>query len=146
MPPRLGSLYPADFAGKPPHMVGRDLGIWSKWRLLLPFAYQGFYFDVALGTAPEADPQVSPQANIAWEFLLAKRIDVVGILPLRWHIIEVRRNADQAAIGTLKGYGFLWNNDPPDANPVTLILVTDAMTPDARAFAEAEGINVLEVP
>jgi len=146
MPPRLGQLYPVSFAGKPPHMAGRDLGIWAKWRTQLPFPYQGFYFDVALGTPPAADPQMMPQVNRAWEFLLAKRIDAVGVLPDAYHIIEIRRGADQPAIGTLEGYGFLWNRDPPDSRAIKLILVTDSIEADTRAFAESKGIEVITVP
>jgi len=145
MPPRLGGAFPVDFAGKPPHMVGRDLGIWSRWRLNLPFPYLGFYFDVALGTPPEIDTELKPEANRAWEFLLARRIDAVGILPEGWHIIEIRRGADQSAIGALKAYGYLWRRDPPDPRPVTLILVTDSMDADSQAFAGAEGITVFLV-
>ncbi len=145
MPPRLGQLFPTDFAGVPPHMAGRDLGIWAIWRKQLPFPYQGFYFDATIGTPPAGDPSLLPATNIAWAFLLASRIDALGVLPNEWHIIEIRRGADKAAVGALKGYAFLWNRDPPDHRPIRTILVTDAMDSDARAFAESEGITVFEI-
>jgi len=145
MPPRLGQLYPTTFTGTPPHMAGRDLGIWAIWRKQLPFPYQGFYFDVALGTPPPDDPTLHPGTNIAWAFLLASRIDALGLLPDAWHIIELRRGADKAAVGTVKGYAFLWRRDPPDSKPVSTILVTDIMDPETRAFAESEGITVYEL-
>lgn len=146
MPPRLGQLFPVTFAGKPPHMVGRDLGIWAQWRRRLPFPYRGFHFDVSLGTPPEPDQAISSPANRAWEALLARRIDAVGILPEGWDIIEIRRGAGAAAIGTLKGYGFLWRKDPPDARRIRLILVTDQVDEDTRAQVASEGIVLFEVP
>jgi hypothetical protein len=125
-------------------MVGRDLGIWGKWRQSFPFPYEGFYFDVALGTPPAADPDVRAEVNRAWEFLLAKRIDAVGILPNSYHIIELRRGADQAAIGALTMYCFLWNQDPPDNKPCIPILVTDRLDTDPRNLAAASGIVFYE--
>jgi len=145
MPPKLGALYAPDWKGWPPHMAGRDLGLWARWREALPFPYQGFYFDAALGTPPAADPTLRPEANIAWEAILARRIDAVGILPEAYHIIELRRGADQAAIGAVEIYCFLWRQDPPDPRPCLPILVTDALDPDARAFAQARGITTFEI-
>lgn len=146
MPPRLGRLFPTTFTGKPPHMAGRDLGIWAKWRQQLPFPYEGFFFDVALGTPPTAAPDVRPEVNRAWEFLLAKRIDAVGVLPGAFHIIEVRRGADQAAIGALDMYCFLWREDPPDQRNCTPILVTDRLEQATSLLASRKGIVTFEVP
>lgn len=145
MPPRLGSLFPPDWKGWPPHMAGRDLGLWARWREALPFPYRGFYFDAALGTPPTPDPALRPQANVAWEALLARRIDAVGVLPEAYHIIELRRGADQAAIGAVEIYCFLWRQDPPDERACLPVLVTDALDPDARAFAAVKGITVFEI-
>lgn len=145
MPPRLGQRFPPDWKGWPPHMAGRDLGLWARWREQLPFPYQGFYFDAALGTPPTPDPTVRPEANRAWEFILARRIDAVGILPEAYHIIELRRGADQAAIGAVEIYCYLWRQDPPDERTCLPILVTDALDPDARAFAASKGITFFEI-
>ena len=145
MPPRLGRLFPTDFAGKPPHMVGRDLGIWSIFRQQLPFPYRGFHFDVALGTPPRVDPEMEPNLIRAWEFLNARRIDALGVLPERWDIIEIRRGAGQAAIGALRMYGFLWRKDPPDQTPINLILVTDRADLDTQALAQADGIRLIQI-
>ena len=145
MPPNLGRTFRTDFAGKPPHMVGRDLGIWAIFRRQLPFPYTGFFFDVALGTPPVVPGETPENIRRAWEFLNARRIDAVGILPERFDIIEIRRGAGQAAIGALRMYGFLWRQDPPDPRPVRLILVTDKADPDTRALAAADGIQLIEL-
>lgn len=145
MPPQLGRIFSTNFAGKPPHMVGRDLGIWSLFRQRLPFPYTGFLFDVALGTPPEVPGATPENIRKAWEFLNARRIDAVGILPERFDIIEIRRGAGQAAIGALRMYAFLWRQDPPDPRPVRLILVTDQADPDTRALAAADGIMLIEL-
>lgn len=145
MPPILGRIFPTTFAGKPTHMVGRDLGIWAIFREQLPFPYTGFFFDAALGTPPDVPGETPENIRRAWEFLNARRIDAVGILPERFDIIEIRRGAGQAAIGALRMYGFLWRRDPPDDRPVRLILVTDQADPDTRALAEAEGIQLIEL-
>lgn len=145
MPPQLGRIFSTNFAGKPPHMVGRDLGIWSLFRQRLPFPYTGFLFDVALGTPPKVPGATPENIRKAWEFLNARRIDAVGILPERFDIIEIRRGAGQAAIGALRMYAFLWRQDPPDPRPVRLILVTDQADPDTRALAAADGIMLIEL-
>lgn len=145
MPPMLGRLFPPDWKGKPPHMVGRDLGIWAIFRNQLPFPYTGFHFDVALGTPPEAPPDQLPNLLRAWTFLNARRIDAVGVVPERFDIIEIRRGAGQAAIGALTMYGFLWEQDPPDPRPINLILVTDVADVDTRRLAQAQGIQLITV-
>ncbi len=145
MPPRLGQLFRPDWKGKPPHMVGRDLGLWARFREQLPFPYRGFHFDVALGTPPDVAPDTAPNMRRAWEFLTARRIDAVGILPERWDIIEVRRGAGQAALGALRMYGFLWKQDPPDPRPLKLLLVTDTLDVDTRTLARADGIDVIQL-
>lgn len=145
MPPLLGPRFPTSFAGKPPHMVGRDLGIWAQFRQRLPFPYRGFHFDVSLGTPPAEIPHTPPRLMDAWRFLLSRRIDAVGILPERWDIIEIRRGAGQAAIGALRMYAFLWRQDPPDQRPVTLLLVTDRADLDTIALAQADGIQLIQL-
>lgn len=145
MPPSLGQLFPPDFKGKPPQMVGRDLGIWAQFRERLPFPYRGFHFNVALGTPPADVEDVGPRLMEAWRFLNARRIDAVGVLPERWDIIEVRRGAGQAAIGALRMYGFLWRRDPPDQRPIRLFLVTDQADIDTIRLAEADGVRLIQL-
>ena len=145
MPPMLGRVFAPDWKGKPPHMVGRDLGLWARFREQLPFPYTGFHFDVALGTPPDVAPDTAPNMRRAWEFLTARRIDAVGILPERWDIIEVRRGAGQAALGALRMYGFLWKQDPPDPRTVKLFLVTDTLDVDTRTLARDDGIDVIQL-
>lgn len=126
-------------------MIGRDLGLWAVFRQNLPFPYTGFYFDVALGKPPEPVDGVSSRLNEAWAFLLAKRIDAVGVLADRYDIIEVRRGAGQAALGALRLYGHLWRSDPPDEKETRLFLVTDSADPDTLSLARADGVTVVQL-
>ncbi len=144
MPPQLGTLFRPDFAGKPPGMAARDLALYSRFQQRLPAPYRGFHFNVRLGTPPDAPPDQREEILKAWTFLNARRIDAVGVLPERFDIIEFRRGAGQAAVGALDMYGFLWQQDPPDARPIRLFLVTDRADTDTIALAQVRGINVLQ--
>jgi len=110
----------------------------------LPYPYVALYFDVAVSTtsAPAPSPE-GPNLEAAWWFLTAKRIDVVGELPHRWDLIELRRGAGQAALGALRLYNHLLKQDPPDEKPTHLILVTDQPDPDIIGLAELEGIELI---
>jgi len=111
---RLGPAYPPSWAGKPPHMMGRDLGLWARWRQRLPYPYVALYFDVAVSlSSPPAPSPEGPNLEAAWWFLTAKRIDVVGELPHRWDIIELRRGADQARLGPCACTTTYGNRIPP---------------------------------
>ncbi len=143
MPPMLGPLFPITFAGKPPGMAARDLGLFARFRQRLPAPYEGFHFNVALGTPPDAPPDMRVEILKAWTFLNARRIDAVGVLPERFDIIEFRRGAGQAALGALVMYAHLWRQDPPDPRPITLLLVSDRVDIDTQSLAQNQGIQVL---
>ena len=145
MPVLLGERYPADFMGRPPHLAGRDLTLWTKLREKPPFRVMAWYFDVLCGTPAPMGPAGGTYPDEAWRFITSKRIDAVADLLDRWVLVELRRGASLSAIGTLQGYLLCWNKEPPDKRLTETLLVTDFLDPDARALAAAQGIPTLEL-
>lgn len=145
MPVKLGEPFPPTFAGRPPHMPGRELAIWSRFRERLPFTPRAWYFDVQCGTPAPAGLAGGSFSDDAWTFITSKRIDAVADLIDRWILVEIRRGASLSAIGTLKGYLMCFRGETPDGRPAEGLLVTDFLDPDARTFAQAEGLATLEV-
>lgn len=146
MPVNLGTRFAPDFAGRPPHMAGRDLAIWTRFRTNLPFTPLALHFDVVCGTPADRGAFPGPYTDDAWAFITSKRIDVVAETLDRWILLEIRRGASLSAVGTLQGYLLCWRAAPPDARPAEGYLVTDRLDPDAAALAAAQGILTFEAP
>lgn len=141
MPTLLGDAYPITFGGYPTHMSTSDLHIWRTYQSTIPATARALYFDVRLGDGRPAGPETPDYLRRMWRLNTQKRADVVVEYPDRWHLIELRNNAQLNAIGRLLGYQALWKATPPDARPLTIELVTDNHDQDTADLARAHGIT-----
>lgn len=141
MPTTLGPPFTTDFAGVPPHMSTQDYDIWLRFRSALPPTTRALYFDVRLGTGYQLGDEHDDDAKTMWYQLTAKRADVVVELPAGWLMVELRDHAQSSAIGRLLMYKKLWQAEPPDSQPLSLMLVTNTRDPDVQALAADHGIG-----
>jgi hypothetical protein len=72
--------------------------------------------------------------------MTALRADVVLEFPTHWLIVELRGHAGASALGAVLTYVGLWKKEPPDARPVSGLIVTDFVNGDAVAAADAAGV------
>ncbi len=140
MPPTLGNPFPPTWPGHPPHMSQRDFELWQRWRHPHALDFHTLYFDVALGMT-DPDP-LPPDLKLGdmWKRLTAFRADVIGRTLTAWAIIELRDTAGPGAIGALLTYAQLWRRDPPNHDPVDLILVTNLINNDLLPILNLNGI------
>lgn len=124
-------------------MSTQDYTIWQRFRRVLPSTTRGLYFNVRLGSGRDLPDDTSDHWRDRWRTLTAKRADVVIEQPDGWLLVELRENAQLNAIGRLLGYRKLWTDEPPDARPLSLLLVTNVLDPDVRDLAADHGIGYL---
>jgi len=146
MPTELGHPYPPDFAGYPTHMSTSDFHIWVAYQPTIPKTALALYFDVRLGEGRPAGPETPDYLRRMWRLNTQKRADVVIEFPDRWHLIELRNNAQLNAIGRLLGYQQLWKLDPPDPRRLTIELVTDNTDADTAQLAQTQGFTYTVLP
>lgn len=145
MPPDLGPRHPLDFAGRPPHMSAVDFELWKRFRVKFTLPFEALHFDAAVGRGAAPTPDVAPEVASAWQRLTRQRLDVVGASAAGWTIIELRGAAGPGAIGSLVVYRDLWLDDPPDARPVALWLVTDVLPENLQLTLQKQAIRLFLV-
>lgn len=145
MPPELGARFEVGFAGRPRHMSAIDFELWKRFRLQHTLPFEALRFDVAVGRGAPPTPDVTPEVAAAWQRLTRQRLDVVGESAAGWTIIELRGAAGPGAIGSLVVYRDLWLDDPPDAAPVALWLVTDVLPENLQLTLQKQAIRLFLV-
>jgi hypothetical protein len=141
MPTILGTRYPPTYTGHPPRMSQEDFPIWSKWWPSMRSSAIAIYFDVGLGL-PDELPQ-SDDANqlLGWIRNTQKRADAIIERPEDVLLVEFRFNAQLNAIGRLRGYELLLQDDNPFRKPIIPVLVTNK--PDSEVKRVAEDLKII---
>ncbi len=145
MRPDLGVAVAAEFAGRPAHMSAVDFVLWQRFRRRFPLAFAAVYFDVAVGPGAPVVAGTTPAAAESWSRITRQRVDVVGEGSAGWVLIEIRGAAGPGALGSLVVYRSLWQEDPPDARPVRLWLVTDTFADALGPVLRESGIELFLV-
>lgn len=145
MPVILGPKFGPGFNGKPARMSEEDYAIWQRWWPNVSRETLAVYFDVGVGQGRAPVSGGSPGEIFMWLRNNQKRIDVI-IERLRevW-IVELRFAAQSSAIGRLKMYELLWDQEAPIGKQTQLVLVTDSEDPDVRQTAKSLGITYIVV-
>lgn len=134
-----------DYRGTPRRMSTEDLSLWYRWRKVDRTPWLKFHFDVGVGTGKDPGPDVSPELVTMWLANTQKRIDVLAEAPAFVAIIELRVRAQPNALGRLLVYQSLYGQDPLDARPVQLWLVTDTPDPELAEIARGYGVTYVLV-
>lgn len=126
-------------------MSAIDFELWKRFRLRFGLPFEALFFDVAVGRGAPPTPDVTPEVAAAWQRLTRQRLDVVGESGAGWTIIELRGAAGPGAIGSLIVYRDLWQDDPPDARPLALWLVTDLFPENLQLTLGLQSIRLFLV-
>lgn len=145
MSPDLGLPYFPDWPGAPPHMAPLDLPLWRRYQKSTAHTWIAVYFDVAIGEGAPLAANGDRATLDMWQRITRQRADVVTLSRLGWTIVELRPNAGPSALGSLLSYRALWQQDPPDKQPLAILLVTDQVTRDLRLAATKLGVPLLVV-
>jgi len=136
MPTILGTKYPPTFGARPPRMSQEDFPIWSRWYNTNHDDALALYFDVGLGLPDELPDSDDANQLLGWIRNTQKRADAIIERQRDVLIIEMRFNAQMNALGRLRGYQILLEDDNPFGKPIIPVLVTNKRDSEVARLAE----------
>lgn len=101
------------------------------------------YFNVRVGEPVFLSDSYSTQYQEMATALTRRRIDLVGINAKGWHLLELKLNADVQPLGQILLYNALWRQDPPDARPVKLYIVSNVLNRGLSTACKLYGIQLI---
>ena len=111
-------------------MFPLDIAIWERFLDLHGAEYDGFDYDIKVGTGSVPVPG-TPKNYARMQQVLSKyRIDAVGHKNGRREIIEVKPEASTVAVGQIITYVDLYNRDFAPVEPLQGVIVTDRAVGD----------------
>lgn len=128
-----------------PHMFARDVEVWERFLEKHAGGYEGFDYDTKVGEGRPPKPYWNPEIKRMNEVLTKKRIDVVGYQKDQIHVIEVKPNASNEAIGQALTYANLFRKESKDLRPVVPVIVTDSEIPDMLSLTKEFGVGYIIV-
>ncbi|MBA7495822.1 hypothetical protein ES702_06413 [subsurface metagenome] len=145
MPTTLGSPYPLDWRGDPPHMLQPDVPVW--WRFLEKYGspFLKLYYDCLLGGPFLDAEELKDPYKRDWRILNSKRADAIAELEHEVWIIEVAKEPGLRALGQVQTYTALWLRDPKIRKIEKAVLVADRINQDLLDAAGMYGVLVFLV-
>lgn len=128
-----------------PHMFARDVEVWERFLEKHARGYEGFDYDIKVGKGRPSREFWDPSMKRMNEILTKKRIDVVGYQKDQIHVIEVKPNASNEAIGQALTYANLFRKESKDLRPVVPVIVTDSEIPDMLLLTKEFGVGYIIV-
>lgn len=131
--------YPPARLLKYPHMFALDIEIWERWIDKFADDFDGFDYDVKVGSGTKPVPGLGQPYERMQEILSKYRIDVVGYKGGSIYIIEVKPDAGTVALGQLETYIPLYKRDFKPSVPVIGAIVTNRTLPDMDELMNGKG-------
>lgn len=123
-----------------PRMSKEDTPIWSDFLFGSNIIYDGFDYDVRVGTDRGALLDAADAEKELWADLRFRRIDAVGFLGDERHIFEVKPKADSRTIGQVYSYGKLYRQSNPSTKGIFCHIVARAFNFDDMLFLTDSGV------
>ena len=142
MPTTLGPKYSITWRGRPPHMLEPDIPVWYRFLDKYGFLFTALYYDCLLGGPWYDLDQMQDPLLKMWRYNTAKRADAIAELKDQTWIIEVADQPGLRAMGQLKVYEYLWNEDPKIFKPLQSILVSERVDTDLAASMGKAGFQI----
>ena len=139
--PIVTPRFPSDKLQKYPHMFQEDIAIWERFLDGFAGNYNGFDYDVKVGTSTPSPVNTPPKYVHMTGTLSKYRIDVVGYKDSQIEIIEVKPAGSLSAIGQIQGYVELYKRDFSPSLPVKGVLVTDWYIEDIDHLTNELGFD-----
>ena len=132
--------FPAVKLFKYPHMFPLDIAIWERFIDYYGSFYDGFDYDVKIGTGSVPGPE-TPENYARMETILSKyRIDAVGHNKGTLEIIEVKPEASTVAIGQIITYVELYIRDLKPTLPIVGHIISNHIVGDMEYLTKKYGI------
>ena len=123
-------------------MFALDIAIWERFLDDHAADFDGFDYDVKVGSGTEAPESFGDNYKRMVEILSKYRIDAIGYTRNAIHIIEVKPEAATIAIGQIALYSRLYKRDFNPSRRIVGTIVTDRELPDIKFFTEEKGIEL----
>ena len=122
-----------------PHMFALDIAIWERFLDRHASSWDGFSYDVKVGSGTEPTENLREPYRRMQEILSKYRIDIVGVRAGEIFIIEVKPDAGTIALGQLETYIPLYIRDHKPTTNVRGAIVTDRELPDVSELMDMKG-------
>lgn len=123
------------------HMGQLEANIWTHFLEAHGPEFTGYEYDVHLQKPVKLPDDMEAEYKADALALSALRIDVKAEDKKQIYLFEVRPNANQAAIGQLILYRYVYILQYNPTKPVRMMLVTDVYKPDIELTARSVGIG-----
>jgi len=137
-----GPGYAPTWKGKPAGMSIAERALWARWKEHNINEDETIYHNVRLCAPHAQEIELDEQCRDIWTKIGSRRIDALIESPIGIKIIEVRINADEAAVGRLLLYKQLWMDCATEPEEPDLVLITNQMGTPEVALAFERGIFV----
>lgn len=141
----MRDMFKYELRAKYPHMKPRDIGIWERFVVKYPNAYQAVQYDFHVGDPPSFNPLYDDGTDKNQDALYRLKIDVVGFAGNDIDIIELKPSAGPSTIGQVKGYKTLYERDEAPKEPVNVVILTDVENPNMAYLCKSEGVKLIIV-
>lgn len=126
----------------------------SQWedRILLDYLmahaheFDGYTFSKRVGEGIPPNPEHLPGTQAQTTFNTKRRIDLLAWSGSRLTIHEVKKRATPSALGQLLNYRNLLLAEMPDAEEPALVVLCEAIDPDALELLTGIGVTVYAYP
>lgn len=133
-------VFPAEKLTRYPHMFPLDIAIWERFLEAHAADFDGFAYDVKVGTGTQPAGDVTANFARMQQELSRYRIDVVGVRGNRIEILEVKPDASASALGQVITYLVLYVKEHNIDLPVIGGIVTDRERPDMKTLTAEMGL------
>jgi hypothetical protein len=143
MPP----VYPIDWAPLTPsgyyrHLSKRDLVVWERWLAAHEGDWDMVAYDVALGGAMPAAPEVTEADKLGFKYSTALKIDALVRRADHYAVIEVKPECTVAAVGSALCYVAMLQREEPGITDVGPMVVCEFASGDLRWLAQQFGVTI----
>lgn len=146
MPTTLGTEYPTNWKGTPPHMLREDVPVWQRFQGKYSVLWKKLYLDVLVGGPFLSAEEEKDNMKRMWRYNNSKRLDALAVLENGVWIIEVTASPGLRALGQLLTYVSLWQDDDPLSLIETPVLVCETLDTDLISSAAKFGIVTYLLP
>ena len=128
-----------------PGMARAEQTIWDRFLTSERNDFQGFLYNVRVGTVAQAPEGTEPQFQKMWAEINQTRLDALGIRETDLVVFEVKVSAGLSAIGQAAGGQVLAAIDSDDPRPIRATIVTDGARMDVITVAVSLLIQVIVI-
>lgn len=140
---RLGFPYTKEWEGRPEGMSRFDTLIWNDSKDHLVNDLTTIYYNARIGPEPPIYEKRLNPFRMMWWKLCCRKVDVILITPEKTTLIEVRHEANEAAIGRLLLYRDLWKKHSLEKIAPEALLITDLHSDQIEGQAMLNNIHYI---